>query len=401
MPRPPESRGPKTPNPCRGQEVFISGQGVARRIVNFVRTLRACGLPLGVGKTALALEATGNVDVGARAEFAAALRCVLTASPAEDMLFDCAFPLFFGNPGALERLREQQAPGPSSLGETTPPPGALRLLRAMNIVPQPLAAASARRTVTGADYSPQESLASKDFAQMTPEEQAEAQALLRRGVLCPKRSGRRHRVASRGPRIDIQATLRYSLSSGGELVKLRRKARLAEPLALVLLFDVSGSMARHARMALHFAHALCSARRSVEAFVFATRLTRVTRELRGRDGDAATAAALRAAADWEGGTRIASALGQFNRLWSRRVLARPGVVLLFSDGLERTGVEKLRSEAAQLRRSCRRLVWLNPLLGYEGFEARARGVRALLPSVHEHRSAHNVDSLLGLADALE
>ena len=388
-------------SPPRGQDALVPGGGLAGRIVGFVRTLRAAGVPLGVGRSALALKAAERIDVGNRAEVAGALRCVLTASPAEGVLFDCAFPMFFGNRDAFARLGELQAQGLRSLGEVKPPPGALRLLRAMDSSAQLIAAPGVQRAVAGAGYSPRESLSSKDFAQMSPEEQAEARELLRRGVFCPMRPGRRYKSASHGPRIDFRATLRAGLASGGELMNLRRKARRAEPLALVLLFDVSGSMTAYARMALHFAHALCSARRTVEAFVFATRLTRVTRELRGRDGDVATAAALRAAPDWEGGTRIASALGEFNRLWSRRVLARPGVVLLFSDGLERAQVEELRAEAARLRRSCKRLVWLNPLLGYAGFEPRARGVRALLPAVHDHRSAHNVSSLLGLADALE
>ena len=375
--------------------------GISRRIVNFVRTLRLAGLPLGVGRTALALEAAKLVDIGNRAEFSAALRSVLTASPAEGVLFDCAFAMFFGNSAAFARLGDLHELGLRALGEVKPPPGALRLLRAMDSASNLIAAPGAQRAIAGAGYSPRERLASKDFAQMTPDEQAQARELLRRGVLCPKRVGRRYKAAAHGPRIDLQATLRMGVASGGELTQLKRKARRAEPMSLVLLFDVSGSMTAYARMAIHFAHALCSARRTVEVFVFATRLTRVTRELRGRDGDVATAAALKAAPDWEGGTRIASALGQFNRQWSRRVLARPGVVLLFSDGLERAYVEKLRFEAARLRRSCKRLVWLNPLLGYKDFQPRARGVRALLPAVHEHRSAHNVDSLLGLADALE
>ncbi len=374
---------------------------LSRRIVSLVRTLRAAGLPLGVGRTALALESAGHIDIGNRAEFSAALRSVLTASPAEGVLFDCAFQMFFGNAAAFARLGDLHALGLRSLGDVKPPPGALRLLRAMDSASNLIAAPGAQQAVAGVGYSPQERLATKDFAQMTPEEQAQARELLRRGVLCPKRLGRRYRAAAHGPRIDLQRTLRAGVASGGELTQLKRKARRAEPMPLVLLFDVSGSMTAYARMAIHFAHALCSARRTVEIFVFATRLTRVTRELRGRDADVATAAALAAAPDWEGGTRIASALGQFNRQWSRRVLARPGMVLLFSDGLERAFVEKLCFEAARLRRSCKRLVWLNPLLRYEDFQPSARGVKALLPAVHEHRSAHNVDSLLGLADALE
>ena len=377
-----------------------NGIGMAGRIVEFVRTLRAAGLPLGVGRTALALAAAERVDIGKRAEFSAALRSVLTASPAEGMLFDCAFRIFFANLGGIARLAELRALGLCPPGEARPPPGALRLLRAMGNAPSLAATPLDRSVMAGEGYSPTESLSEKDFARMTPEEQAEARELLRRGSLCPTRLARRYRAAPHGSRIDLRGTLRFGLRSGGELAQLRRKARRAEPMPLVMLFDVSGSMAAYARMAVHFAHALCSARRTVEAFVFATRLTRITRELRGKDPDAAAAAALRAAPDWEGGTRIASALAQFNRLWSRRVLARPGMALLFSDGLERADVERLRSEAARLRRSCKRLVWLNPLLRYEGFQPRARGARALLSAAHEHRPAHNANSLLGLADAL-
>lgn len=379
---------------------MIEDQGLADRIIRFVRTLRAAGVPLGVGKSALALEAAGRVDVGNRVEFSAALRSVVTASPAEGALFDVAFQMFFGNPAVFGRLADLKAQGLRSPGDVKPPPGALRLLRAMDQAPNLVAAPSAGRLAAGSGYSPNESLSTRDFAQMTPEEQAEARELLRRGVLRPTRMGRRYRAAVRGPGIDLRSTLRSGLATGGELVDLKRMARSPEPMALVLLFDVSGSMTAYARMAVHFAHALCSARRTVEAFVFATRLTRITRQLRGRDSDIATAAALAAAPDWEGGTRIAAALGEFNRLWSRRVLARPGIVLLFSDGLERAHMDRLKCEAARLRRSCKRLVWLNPLLRYAGFKARARGVKALLPAVHEHRSAHNVDSLLGLADAL-
>ena len=380
---------------------ITAGTGLADRVVNFVQTLRSAGLPLGVGRTALALEAAERIDIGNRVEFSAALRSVLTASAAEGVLFDCAFQVFFGNSAGVGRLSELQALGLRSLGEVKPPPGALRLLRAMDNASNLVAAPSAQQVVAGDGYSPNESLSTKDFAQMTPEEQVQARELLRRGVLCPKRLGRRYRAAVNGPRIDLRATLRSGLSSGGELIQLRRRSRQPEPMSLVMLFDVSGSMTAYARMAVHFAHALCSARRSVEVFVFATRLTRVTRELRGKDADVAAAAALAAAPDWESGTRIAAALEQFNRLWSRRVLARPGMVLLFSDGLERAHVEKLRCEAVRLRRSCKRLVWLNPLLRYDDFQPKARGVRALLPAVHEHRSAHNVSSLLGLADALE
>ena len=332
-------------------------------------------------KTALALEAANRVDIGNRIEFSAALRSVLTASGAEGVLFDCAFQIFFGNPAGLGRLSELQAWDCARSVTSSRRPARCVCCAPWTARPTWWRAPSAQRVVAGDGYSPNESLSTKDFAQMTPEEQLQARELLRRGVLCPKRLGRRFRRRANGPRIDLRATLRSGLSSGGELIQLRRKKRQVEPMSLVLLFDVSGSMTTYARMAVHFAHALCSARRCVEVFVFATRLTRVTRELRGKDADVATAAALAAAPDWEGGTRIAAALEQFNRLWSRRVLTRPGMVLLFSDAWSGPTSRSCAMKRPRLRRSCKRLVWLNPLLGYDDFQPKARGVRALLPAV--------------------
>jgi uncharacterized protein with von Willebrand factor type A (vWA) domain len=169
---------------------------------------------------------------------------------------------------------------------------------------------------------------------------------------------------------------------------------------LVLLCDISGSMERYARMLLHFAYTLTAARTGVHTFLFGTRLTNVTRELRQRDVDRALAGAGEAAPDWSGGTRIGAGLEAFNRLWSRRVLGRGGIVLLVTDGLDREGAEGIEREAARLRRSCRRLIWLNPLLRYEGFEAKAAGIRALLGHVDDFRPVHDLESLAQLADAL-
>jgi uncharacterized protein with von Willebrand factor type A (vWA) domain len=190
------------------------------------------------------------------------------------------------------------------------------------------------------------------------------------------------------------------MRAGGESVLLRRRAPRRRPPAVVALCDISGSMARYGRMLLRFLHALTARGGRVHSFTFGTRLTNVTRWLRDRDPDEALAALGRAVPDWEGGTRIGACLRDFNLRWSRRVLGQGAVVLLVTDGLDREGALGLADETARLRRSCRRLVWLNPLLRFQGFEPRAEGVRAMLPHVHDFRPVHDLASLEELAAAL-
>jgi hypothetical protein len=159
-------------------------------------------------------------------------------------------------------------------------------------------------------------------------------------------------------------------------------------------------MSQYTRMFLHFLHALTASRKHVSTFLFGTRLTNVTRAIAARDPDEALAACSASVLDWSGGTRIATSLRSFNRLWARRVLAQGAVVLLFSDGLERDGDERLGFEIDRLHRSCRRLVWLNPLLRFEGFEAKAHGIRVMLAHVDEFRPIHNLESMRSLTRAL-
>jgi uncharacterized protein with von Willebrand factor type A (vWA) domain len=211
---------------------------------------------------------------------------------------------------------------------------------------------------------------------------------------------RRYVPDPHGRRVDLARTMRDSLRTLGDLAPLRFRARLLRPPPLVVLCDISGSMGRYSEMLLHFLHALIAARQRVRAFLFATRLTDVTRTLRHRDVDEALRRCGREVRDWAGGTRLRQCLEAFNRTWARRVLGQGAIVLLVTDGLDRDPEEGLADEAARLRRSCRRLVWLNPLLRYEGFQPLARGVRALLPHVDEHRAVHNLESLESLAHAL-
>jgi uncharacterized protein with von Willebrand factor type A (vWA) domain len=211
---------------------------------------------------------------------------------------------------------------------------------------------------------------------------------------------RRFRADPRGGRIDPRATLRAAARSGGSLVLPKfRSVRTVQP-PLVVLADISGSMSQYTRIFLHFLHAMTEQRRRVHSFVFGTRLTNLTRQLRHRDPDEALAGCAAAVRDWSGGTRIGDTLATFNRLWSRRVLGQGAVVLLITDGLERDDVAGLSAEMERLRKSCRKLVWLNPLLRFDGFEPKARGVAAMLPHVDEFRPVHNLDALAALCASL-
>jgi uncharacterized protein with von Willebrand factor type A (vWA) domain len=211
---------------------------------------------------------------------------------------------------------------------------------------------------------------------------------------------RRFRADPHGRRADPRAMMRSALRTGGDLIvpKFRSPREVHPPL--VVLADISGSMSQYTRIFLHFLHALVEKRRRVHTFVFGTRLTNLTRQMRHRDPDEALAEASKAVKDWSGGTRIGDALHEFNRLWSRRVLSQGAVVLLITDGLERDDISGLSREMERLHKSCRRLIWLNPLLRFDGFEPRARGVRAMLPHVDELRPVHNLSALSDLCASL-
>jgi len=255
----------------------------------------------------------------------------------------------------------------------------------------------ARFTVSG-----NEILRAKDFAQMTAEEVVAARREIQ-ALRLPVDSvrTRRFRADPRGTRIDARAMMRAASRTGGQLILPKfRSPREAHP-PLVVLADISGSMSQYTRIFLHFLHALSEKRRHVHAFVFGTRLTNITRQMRNRDPDQALADCSAAVKDWSGGTRIGEALSDFNRLWSRRVLGQGAMVLLITDGLEREDIGGLSAEMERIHKSCRRLIWLNPLLRFDGFEPRARGVRAMLPHVDEFRPVHNLEALADLVASLD
>jgi uncharacterized protein with von Willebrand factor type A (vWA) domain len=377
---------------------------LADNIVYFARALRKAGMRVGPASVKDAIEAVLAAGIGSRDDFYWTLHAVLVTRHEDHVVFDEAFRLFWKSRELVEKLLAMFSPVAPDMRERQKPRAAeSRVSEAMfeghrNKAPHevPEIEVDARFTVSG-----NEVLRGKDFAQMTAAELSEAKreiAALR--LPFDLVATRRFRPDARGRKVDPRAMMRSSARTGGELILPKfRSAREVHP-PLVILADISGSMSQYSRIFLHFLHAMTEKRRRVHAFVFGTRLTNLTRQLRHRDPDAALADCSAAVKDWSGGTRIGDTLQDFNRLWSRRVLGQGAVVLLITDGLERDDVAGLSGEMERLRKSCRRLIWLNPLLRFDGFEARARGVRAMLPHVDEFRPVHNLNALADLCASL-
>jgi len=247
-----------------------------------------------------------------------------------------------------------------------------------------------------------ERLQRRDFETMTSAELEQAKRLLAGLRLpIPLIATRRLHPDVHGPRVDLRATLRASLRGTAEIIALRRRSYRRRHPPLVVLCDISGSMSRYSRMFLHFLHAITSDRDRVHCFVFGTRLTNISRQLRHRDVDVALAAISESVKDWSGGTRIGATLKQFNHRWSRRVLGQNAVVMLMSDGLDRDAGEDLSGQIERLHKSCHELIWLNPLLRFEEFQPKAAGVRLMLPHVDAFLPAHNIQTLTDLAHSLK
>lgn len=383
----------------------VSGR-LAENILHFARALRAAGLPIGPGRVMDAVRAVCAVGVTNRSDFYWTLHAVFVNRADQRGIFDQAFHVYWRNPRLLEKMLSLVLPTSPESGR----PDASLLSRRLSDAFFPPAATREDESETPSPeleldasltWSNRELLQKKDFEQMSAAEIAAAKAAIHRLVL-PVMSvpTRRFEAYRHGRSIDMRASLRASLRTGsGAMPLLRRRPRKRLP-PLVILCDISGSMSRYSRMLLHFAHALTRYRERVTSFVFATRLSNISRPLRARDVDDALDRVSAAVADWSGGTRIGACLEEFNRVWSRRVLAQGAVVLLITDGLDREGGAGLARQAERLSKSCRRLVWLNPLLRYEDFEPRALGMRALLPYVDDFRSAHNLESLESLVGCL-
>lgn len=376
------------------------GGRLAENIVVFGRGLRAAGLKIGPSTIAEAIEAAAMGGFSRREDFYWILHGNFVKRHEDSALFDEAFRLFWRRRGLAESL----ADGLDAAAPALPEAGARRQIgRRVSEAFAPSRESHVRRIETefdmGETQSPEEVFRTRDFAAMSAAElEAARQAVARLVTADDRLPRRRHVAAAKGRRIDMRATMRGALGAAGA-AQLRWQAPRVEAPPVVAILDISGSMSQYSRIMLHFLHAL-GRRREVHSFLFGTRLSNVTRPLSRRDADAALAACAAQVPDWSGGTRIASAIGAFNRFWSRRVLGRGAVVLLVTDGLERDETGSLSFEMERLHRSCRRLIWLNPLLRYDGFEARAAGIRAMLPHVDDFRAVHNIASIADICRAL-
>ena len=375
---------------------------LAENIAWFGRALRAAGLKVGPGRILDAVAAVEIAGVGAREDFYWTLHALFVSRHEDSVVFDQAFRLFWRRRAHQERLIAMLSPVAVPQREQKRESVLRRVEEALfagvgteRQVEKPRVEVEARLSASVEDV-----LRTKDFAQMSAAELADARRRIAH-LRMPDDRARTRRLGPdpKGRRLDLRASLRSAVATGGDLVVLKRRGPKEKPPPVVALVDISGSMADYSRPILSFLHAL-GGRRKVSVFLFGTRLTNVTRQLARRDPDAALAAVSASARDWAGGTRIAASLRAFNVEWSRRVTAQNPVVLLFTDGLEREVDDTLAGEMARLKRSCRRLVWLNPLLRYEGFEPKAQGVAAMLPQVDEMRPVHDLKSLESLVSAL-
>ena len=383
----------------------MNGGRLPENIMHFGRVLRTAGLPVGPDQVLKAIEAVSAVDMADRAQFYWALHAALVNRRGQQELFDQAFHVFWRNPRLLERMMSLVIPTSSvDTGPEESEPLARRLAEALTPEQTGFREREGDEEVeirAELTWSDREVLRAMDFETMSlAEQEAAKRAMAKMRLPLRPVPARRFRLHPRGRRPDLRATLRGAMRTGGDFVALRRRRRLRRPPPLVVICDISGSMARYSRMLLHFMHAVTNDRDRVHCFLFGTRLTNVTRQLRQKDVDTALAGVAEAVEDWSGGTRIGASLRSFNRLWSRRVLGQGAVVLLISDGLDRDSGEGLAVEVERLHKSCRRLVWLNPLLRYDAYEPKTRGAAALMPHVDEFRPAHNLDSLADLAAVL-
>jgi hypothetical protein len=376
---------------------------LAANVMHFARLLRRAGLPVGPAETLAGQQALSLIDLGDRIQARTALRTAMVHRHEHQDVFDHAFNLFWRDPTAAEQaaamalLDAQKDKRPER-----PPPGSRRVAEAL---------ARPRETKPRDDEPPvmdavltvsdRERLQQMDFEAMSAAEIAEAKREIQRLVLpLDLRRTRRLRADPLGPVTDLRRTIRQSLRQGGEILTIARERHVTRPPPLVVLCDISGSMSRYAQILLHFLHAVTNDRDRVHVFLFGTRLSNVTRQLRYRDPEVAFQMVSQIVPDWSGGTRIGEALESFNRFWARRVLGQGAVVLLITDGLDRDGARGLADNMDRLHRSCRRLIWLNPLLRWSGFEPKSQGIRAMLPHVDDFRPVHNLASLRALVDLL-
>jgi len=373
-------------------EAAALGAGVTGKLAELAAHMRAAGARVGVDELLVAHRALAAVDPGSRRDSYNALRAVLCSKHSDIETFDAAFLACFGAAG--DELLDLTPADLKAAGIALP----------RMAVPgdQPAKQQAIDQRPLPAAWSDVEILREKDFAEYTEAERELARRLIvRLAHRKPTRESRRlRRARGRGDTHDLRRTIHASLRYGGEPMERRWREPSRKPRPVVLVCDVSGSMQAHARMLLQYMHACIEARGRVEAFVFGTRLTRVTRELAGRDHDAAMTRATHAAGDMSGGTRIGDALATLNREHGRRI-GRGAVAIILSDGWDRGDPDELAEEMARLSRCAHRLVWLNPLKAHSGYEPLTRGMQAALPYVDHFLAGNSIASLEELADLLE
>jgi hypothetical protein len=387
---------------------------LVQNITHFARALRKAGLPIGPGRVVDAVEAVAAAGFTSRQDFYWALHACFVTRPEHRAVFAQIFRLYWRDPRFLEHMMAAMLPAVRGVQEErAAKPGEKRAAEALLDGANDQIDLPEGQEDEGTEFeidatltmSSEERLRSLDFEQMSTEEVARAKRILSqmRLPVQPIQS-RRLMAAPHGQRADWRRTLRDAARRGGDLQDIARAKRRIRWPNLVVICDISGSMSQYSRIVLHFLHSVANQKGAgwakVHGFTFGTRLTNITRHLATRDVDAALAAAGAEAQDWEGGTRIGQCLHDFNRDWSRRVMGQGAVVLLITDGLDRDDPDQLAKEMQRLHLSSRRLIWLNPLLRWEGFAPKAQGIRAMLPHVDSFRAGHSIASLEDLAQVI-
>ena len=382
-----------------------NGQFVAN-LVHFGRILRSSGLPVGTGRILDAVRAVRLVGVSNRQDFYWALHAVFVNHPRQRHIFDQAFHVFWKNPRVFERsisalLPEVKVPQSEKSSQEL----ARRLTESLypeavsaDLVPENEDDVELRASLT---FSDREKLQDTDFESMSRSEMEEAKkAIAKMRMAFDRIPTRRYFVDMTGKKLDMRRTLKRSMRGAADTISLVKSKRKLRQIPVVLLCDISGSMSEYSRMILHFGHVLTLSRKEVACFVFGTRLTNITRQLRIRDVDCAMDEISDSVVDWYGGTKIGECLKDFNRNWIRRLPLHTAVVLLVTDGLDRSEGDDLESQIGLLHRSCKQLIWLNPLLRYDQFQPKVSGIRKMLPHVDAFLPVHNLASLGDLAEVL-
>ncbi|HSM55861.1 MAG TPA: VWA domain-containing protein [Candidatus Sulfomarinibacteraceae bacterium] len=389
--------------PEESDEPDNAEQALLHNLLLFGRLLRGLGLDVNPGRMIDLVQALQHIQMANRDDFYHTLRCLLVHNQEEIALFDEAFALFW--------RRHEEWQFEVDLSQLMP---AQKLRQKIITPPSPGRDEAPSATNAGGDddeqpileltqtYSDRERLRQKDFSELSADEVQLVRRFMAELVWSlGQRQTRRFRTG-RGMRIDLRRIMRRNLRYGGEILEMPRRERKVKPRRLVIIADVSGSMEQYTRLLLQFIYSLAEGlSQQVEAFVFSTRLTRITRQLHGRELEQALRDVSHSVEDWSGGTRIGEALKVFNFKWARRVLGQGAVVMLISDGWDRGDPDLLQTEVARLQRSSYRLIWLNPLLGSQRYEPLTRGIQVALPHVDDFLPVHNLASLEDLAQHLQ